>query len=138
MSVRDKEPFSPDFRYDTIIKTISEIANGQLTFEWKPEGNSTAENDVIAKFKKDMENGVAIFTDRRSTTSQQEAVEADLFFAIMSLKINGNLKPSLGRDELVLGIASLNQRFIALTDLMKEILIVLSDVREVVQRLEKR
>jgi hypothetical protein len=42
-----------------------------------------------------------------------------------------------GRDELVLGIAGLDKRVDALTSVMKEILIVLSDVKEIVQRLDR-
>jgi hypothetical protein len=133
----DKEPFSPDFRYETIIKTLKEVARGELVLQIFLADFDPSQHDTINRHRQDFGIGVAVFSDPKASISAREAVEENLFAAIMSMKVNGILKPALSRDQLVLGIDALDKRVNALTSVMKEILIILADVKEIVQRLDK-
>ena len=138
MSV-DREPFSPDFRYETIVRTIKQIANDEL--KWKERGTDDltpeAWNTIMEEWNK-FGQGTSVFTNPQSTQAEKDAVESATFAAIMYLKAVDVLTPALSQNEIMKGIAKIETQQDALSVLMKEILIVLSDVLEVVKRLDRQ
>jgi hypothetical protein len=137
MSVRDKEPFSPDFRYDTIVKTLKDIADNRLEWhyvpsEWDEEGTSE-----YKKCEKDFGVGGGVFCNPMSTPAQLEAIESKFFSSIMFLKMNGLLRPVVNRDEILASIARIDLKQDALSALLKDILIVLTELTERVEALGK-
>jgi hypothetical protein len=78
-----------------------------------------------------------VFTDPKSTQEQKEMVESETFMAIIELKAANILKPVIDRDKLEIDIARIDLKQDALSALLKEILIVLTQLVDKVESLDK-
>jgi hypothetical protein len=143
LSAQSKEPFSPDFRYDTIIETLKGLATNELVYDHdaiEREGRVQNEEwrDQIAASMDQVHDGARLFADPKTSQTALEDMEPKLFSSILFLKSLGILRPTVNREEILAGIANLNMKYEALSGIMKEILIILSDVKEIVERLGNR
>lgn len=138
MSAHAKEPLPPDFRYLSIIQTIREIAANELVYEVDVTGWSKRKMDNAAMHESKILLGITVFTDPKSTKAEQEAIEEETFESIMFLKSVGILKPAINREAILDGMTKMNATYEAMRGIMREILIVLQDVRETVERIDNR
>ena len=142
MSAKDKEPFSPDFRFETVIRTLKEIANSESFYDWEAytRMNKNLNDEMsksISRCMSRIQQGAQVFANPTSLQAERDAIEPQLFVDIMYLKSLGLLRPNIVKDEILRGIARVEIKQDSLSVLMKDILIVLTGLTEKVEALNK-
>lgn len=138
MSEGGREPFSPDFRYEVIVKTLKEIANSELVVRkmdlrdgWNDETTTAVQNHFSKLFE-----GILVFSNPSSNEEEKTAIEESMFLAIMYLKAADFLHYPLDKDKLQLDITRIDLKQDALSALMRDILSVLTELVEKIESLK--